>query len=804
MANKSLPDGDYVPTYASAYMLDGFDLDSEYGAGPDLARKDPQLPTSQNGLAALPDGFVEGPRVDKTSAATMLERVESKDLGDLTALFHQTPPLNDLTWLTEAEQDPERLPRAPNDALLEGLREQWAVGQSTDGRGRVPYVEAPRVPPAATSTLPQDLYRTVAASAMRRASYGEPWEAVVAHVVAQLGKGALDRLATDPHMQRLAATLRAIRAELPALGKVYLREAAFPGLLSGKWDREIKRKASGAAYWVARPGSKLAALDNYLGRPVVAAVPWERALEHYRPALQAAGVRVAGGDPKAALLAALAAPAPRRDPHPDRVARPIEGTGLTAAQAWERLAAAPVPERKVVRASTLEHVAFERAWGQVVAWQEAGLLTGAEVDSYRGHPTGDFMRKAAFAVVARLNARGDYAGPVMTEAPALAHEGPALDVAKLAAERAAQVIHGMVRAGALTAAEGDRVLQADLTPAERVRVAAAYSSVRKAHVPAARPAATYAGAVMTAAVAPRRARTAAEVTALEDRVAEAEQVSANQRVDALARAGLLTASDAARLKASALGPKEKLRVAGLRINDPHKPQELPSRGPVARYAGVPMEAHRGERREAAANPLEVRKVLRWATQQMNAGLAGRDLTAGLKMRFALPVLQASSAPLRELRSAHEGLAGHLYVDASAYASVSGSGGCEQGALQHRANAVPAVLAMPRCSSCVFNQGERCGQYSKPLIQAPEQEEARAYAAEIIRLANSHDGERTQSMFARSYDPGEFQLTNDSLDNFDYAMPEHQALEALWSGRDQAPAVEGDSLLGAISFGREDM
>lgn len=154
----------------------------------------------------------------------------------------------------------------------------------------------------------------------------------------------------------------------------------------------------------------------------------------------------------------------------------------------------------------------------------------------------------------------------------------------------------------------------------------------------------------------------------------------------------------------------------------------------------------------------------WLRQKMAEGAVGNDLDVMLKARFASEVLDHYADSIKSIRTAHEGLSGQVYVDAGAYEKV----GCEQGALQHRSNMIPAVLQMDKCATCVFKNAEgTCQKYNKPVIASLSQmgiDNPKKYQKESIRLANASDSEKTASLFVNNYDADEFNLTtNDEIE-----------------------------------------
>jgi len=193
-------------------------------------------------------------------------------------------------------------------------------------------------------------------------------------------------------------------------------------------------------------------------------------------------------------------------------------------------------------------------------------------------------------------------------------------------------------------------------------------------------------------------------------------------------------------------------------------------------ASAPQETRKDSRSALAA--------LRWIRRAMSEGFAGKDLDDLIGQRFLRATLEEIEEPLKKIRLAHEGGAGFLYVDASAYATPDGVRGCEEGALKHRANTIPSVTQMKKCSSCsmarVREDGTRkCAVYNKALLEntrGPEMDGARR---ENIRLANMGDAEQTAALF----DPAEFNLKNANLENLNLDAPEHEILNISFGGWD---------------------
>ena len=134
----------------------------------------------------------------------------------------------------------------------------------------------------------------------------------------------------------------------------------------------------------------------------------------------------------------------------------------------------------------------------------------------------------------------------------------------------------------------------------------------------------------------------------------------------------------------------------------------------------------------------------------------------------------------------------MYVDAAAYATKTGTAGCEEGARHHRTNGVPAVLEMPRkCGGCIHRTARQdgtttCSVYAKPLVRSAAEvvDDPARHQRDMIRLADAPDQEATASLFANTYDPTEFALGLDTeLDHVEVDdMPETEAVgEYLFGG-----------------------
>jgi hypothetical protein len=274
---------------------------------------------------------------------------------------------------------------------------------------------------------------------------------------------------------------------------------------------------------------------------------------------------------------------------------------------------------------------------------------------------------------------------------------------------------------------------------------------------------------------------------------------AQVRLAEVVKAGMLTVKEARRIAAMSKSASElkantaaAIQSAGeMRKIQPTASKAADYKGPIQKAAlqhKIGDAAHLDPYMErvikvAADSGIKTGEILgylKWARQKMAEGEMGNELTTFLKARFALPLRKAARELLKEIRSNHEGLSGHLYVDAEAYASKTGTTGCEAGALKHRTNGIKHVLAMSRCAGCTFaNANGVCTQYNKKLASKPPTANPKLYQAEALRLANANDSEVTASMF----NPHEFNLRNEPLEDLHVAgdsTPENLG-EVLFGG-----------------------
>lgn len=268
--------------------------------------------------------------------------------------------------------------------------------------------------------------------------------------------------------------------------------------------------------------------------------------------------------------------------------------------------------------------------------------------------------------------------------------------------------------------------------------------------------------------------------------AKAKQAAA-QQLGRWVKAGLLDAAKAQKIAKAAPSATAMLKQAA---------EVIAESGHTVNYEGQGLGtvSVREQFHRPVASPVDTNTLrqAKWVMEQMNEGWAGKKLTDLIRRRFAG---KTASGAIANLRKAHEGLAGHIYVDASVYASDKGSSGCDSGALKHRANSLRYVLAMDRCASCVHATEGNCQKYGKTLLASSEGLEKIQHRN--LKAADMTDAEATGSLFAPSYKQAEYGLQyEDTIDLMDEMAPE-AVDEVLMDG--VATCDNGGDLYGGIEL-----
>jgi hypothetical protein len=454
-----------------------------------------------------------------------------------------------------------------------------------------------------------------------------------------------------------------------------------------------------------------------LGMQMVSEVPWKRALAYFRPRLAAVGFKVASKGNPKAILKAALAAGPERKAH--------------------------VPAPKPVDVRPADRVTAQDA------------------------------RKA-------------FKGAPAQEREVVASDGGTGPARKRALVRIAK----MVVAGHITQAEAIRFKQSDESPSRLLKVAEGLVAIRLAAKTE-----DYEG--LGTRVTAHRGTKAKHAT--QDEVDSIRMGMAHKQVSLMQGIGMVTAKEAASALKGRTAAEVMQRLTAIIQTAGQNRQDNITATPVKDYEGTAFSGARGTSTKAAKTlPKgeqrllraaqesgiklnEFRKLAKWLRRQMSEGMAGSQLDQLLRVRFASPLRGAASEIITSLRATHEGLAGHLYVDAEAYASPKGITGCDEGASIHRANDVRFVKAMSRCGGCkLANSNGICTKYNKGLLHKLPRNAAE-YKDEILRQADAPDHEITASLFSDPADAFGLSAVTDHFDLNASAPPSEELGEVLFGG-----------------------
>lgn len=715
-AESELPGDAFTWTDGSNYGLDGFYFTQTMEEGLDHGDQSgwsgPIVP-AQTAEIDLPEGFVTDepdPVIDDDIAVPEddfdLTQMLSEDEGSVFDTDKTATSLANLDWLDPTqEQDPERLPE-PRDSgffsdepsgsihIIPELEEAWGVKKRTDGLHLVPNKdkEIADYEKSIESGLP-------ATPGVEKSAADIAWHIKRAVRLSTYGE-TIGKINVELHKALGRDSLIARRAFAQVAadhglnGTVFVRASAFPGIKNGKWVEHLRKVARTARYVITDDPSVAAKL----GMTMVTEVPWKAAFAYYAPRLRAAGY-----------------------------ALPALKAGSTAETYKETLRRA--------------------------------FLTGPKVEAHAPTPKPVEVRPADTVTAEQARAAFSQA-----EKPTRAAVGR--DEAALARKAVLVHIAKAVKAGLLDHADALRLGQSQAAPHDIQRAAA--DIIKANQLPRSK---VYAGLGVNVTAARQRAERDAAWGALKQAELDAAQLKkAHAQVARMVESGMLTAKEAKHALAQATAA-EVLKIASAIVQaaGQHRKPELRAsktrefQGPLIQAAipsspkpKVIASSDEGMHRLAKKSGIKVaefKQLASWLRQQMSEGVAGGELDTLLRVRFASPLRKAAEPMVTALRKEHEGLSGFLYVDAAAYASPTGTTGCEAAAPKHRANQVKFVKAMDRCSGCVFaNANGVCRKYGKELLHKLPSD-AQAFRAAMLKMADAPDHELTASLF----DPSEYAL-----------------------------------------------
>ena len=283
VAESLIPADLTTSTLGSNYGLEGYE-DMQYGMGVLEGVLDPDLLPPP----AVPTGLSKG-------AADQLE---------LDVIISEAP-LNDLSWLSDFEPDPSRLPNKPRSLdFAPELREVWESNR-----------------PITAHEVDLGVLRDRGEVGIRRSKAVNTTEIArraSRRLIAKTGSAEIAReaaLSAGGDEAAIRPIVDAVERDRGLAGNVFIRLASFPNYGQGKWKDFVNQHAKSARFIIADEQTIKSAtwINNgrcdYTGKQVVASVPWSDAYAHYAPRLKAAGYAVApaGKDPRKALRDAFLA-----------------------------------------------------------------------------------------------------------------------------------------------------------------------------------------------------------------------------------------------------------------------------------------------------------------------------------------------------------------------------------------------------------------------------------------------------------------------------------------------------------------
>jgi len=711
---SDMPADEFTWTEGSNYGLDGFHHDQTLGEGTrnrgdQSGLSGPITPAQSTGMSELPDGVMAGDGDGDDSYETLsftdedtfdLSAMLSPDEGalHLSADVKLAASLADLAWLDPTqEQDPERLPKE--------LRPD-----------KPPLNSSPELEEAWGVNRRTDGLALVPNRDKEIAKYEDSIESGLP-ATPGVEKNAADvawHIKKAVRMSHYGQSMTEISNYLTAnldkkvVSKALLMIANEHGVAGKVFVRASAFPGIRNGKWVkeikkfARTARYVVtddpAVASKLSMQMVSEVPYRKALRHYAPHLQAAGYRVAsvGGDPKKTLqLAFLTGPKVAEHVASTKPVDVRPADGVTLAAAKAAAKKAPRQAREVI---SRDDTAKAR---------KAVLVT---------------VRKAA-------------------QAGLISHA----DAIKLAQSKANPVairhaVEAIARANQMPKEATYSGLGTRMTEHQQEGQNAAWAKLAQAELNA-----NAMGKAQNHVV----------------KMVQAGQLTHNEGRQAVAQETPEQVLKVATAFANASGTRKVAmkRSASAKDYDGHAFKQAHVNGPKTKKLAADELAMREASATSGIRVAEFKTMARWARQQMSEGMAGDDLTAMMHIRFAGPLRTAAEGLIALLREEHEGISGHLYVDAAAYASKTGTGGCEKAAPKHRANQIRFVKAMERCSGCTLaNSNGVCTKYGKELLHKLPKNAAQ-FKAQMLHAADAPDHEITASLF----NPGEFNLGNPMSD-----------------------------------------
>jgi uncharacterized membrane protein YheB (UPF0754 family) len=819
-AKSNLP-SELNENWGSNYMMDGFWQDMEYGNGlKENPAADPVPQPNTSGMSHLPGSVIS--EEEEGNVLPSLDIVELEggfDLGELGIVASDSDRTDagivDLSWLADAHQDPDRLPSNSVDNVIPELQEAW--GNRTDGIQRIDLVDRDAVQfqdafqaPEDDDTLNPEKLAHLIRSAMRQSAAGD---------ITFAQKWA--------RMPKLARSMKAVEAEHGLHGTVYLRASAYPRLHQGRYAKQFKKAAKGCRYLVGEDNSYNQDVANLLHLtlvPITANIDWRETYKSYGPKLAATGRLKAAGKVSTKNIPEILRRAflgqetsPRMDIESSRRRVSMPADGVTAQQAKKALAEFKPSHREVLSLVQREKRATaEKVIKKLGAWVQASLISKEDVDRIIKTQAAPMQILRTAADLINSAKKGEYNGAgrdravhVLKRQAAFTRDQWNTEMTTRAQgylsrdrDRLVKRVSTMVTAGVITQAQANKLLDDRTDSRLAMQAASKMASTTKTARYDQGTARHQGSADSRNDASPEAIRRHATDAQQEQNVATetARQATVQMQHRQAAKEQLLLkvgkieqlvedgASKAKLQKAvRANFSLAELRVVHARLEPILIRGKFYEKEASAEYQGAVMTRAQQVTPDMTVSPSELQRAARWVRQQMSEGLAGEELDQLIQLRLTPKVAKAGAKRIKKARQTHEGLAGHLYVDAGAYGTKSGTKGCDKGALRHRANQLKFVLAQKQCDGCVYKNADGvCQKYNKTIVdEVPEGTES--FREQMIASHAATDQEHTADLFSlHNLEPAlndvtEFGLHNGALDDVGSEAPEVNQLSEIFFG-----------------------
>jgi len=775
MSESKLPNGGYSITNGSNYMLDGFHFDTEYNNGVlDGAR----LPEAK-GLASLPEGMIPPDSPSFSDIPLGISTETDLNMEEITREAGQNINLVDHSWLATQPEPDLKGQRSLEEILsdmkdgksgnpeanqLQTLQDSW--GTSTDGikiipndnRKNIPYQNSYR---KEQSSLPGDDYRKKQEKLHRKLAYGQ---------------NILKEVADKDLRNKLSS-------EYGLLGQVYIYAKDFPGIFNGKWNEVINKRCASCLYIVA---NKDTAFDRFLGMQVIDSVEkvsWKKAYNALSPKFQACGIITEQGASyklkvKNASIQYLEGKDFASQKQTWFPTQSFDFENISSKEASDILDQIEIDYVRVGSLEDREKSKIEARLHRIATQLiEQNFLEVEQVSTVLSSGSDSTTKiQKLYRMASTPSTSSDYKGygtdiSVHDMKKRVVYEGKISSEAVTQGQKIASDIKSYVANNIISQKDADTALSLNGDS----KFVALYKLAKRGIASTKK---DFSGQKFEAHSPTRSYMSSdAHIESKKSRNIAKRNAKALEKVAGLIKSGAVTIEEVESITKGIKNPEEKVASIYKHLAKPKQAKN---------YEGNVSTAHflssRTSMSKKTASDVQSEKIETWLRQKMSEGSAGNEIDILLATRFSETLLNKHQEKIASIRSQHEGLSGHIYVDASSYLT-QGMDGCDNGALVHRANQIPTLVKTSKCGGCVFNSGGMCQKYSKVIVGSSKEivENPASYQKEMIRLANASDSEKTAALFVNNYDANEFNLMASENIQLEEEMPGSEKLGSIFFG-----------------------